>query len=663
LTSSGATEARIHQELHEALHLLADDPAKAEVVAREILRDAPKHEDALSLLGAALHRQGELDAALAVLTPLAASASAPWIAHGELAQVLLALGRSRAAVAPLRRALELNPGWTPGWRQLGDIVMAGGDFIAARAAYDRQIRSMVRDPRLLAAVDDIIAGRLEIAERDLRTLLAASPAAAAATEQILGEVLRRRNRPAEAAAVLRRCLESHPGFVHARQSLAQTLFDIREFDEAVTELDWLLAHDPTDDRSIILRAAALNELARYEEITEATAAVLKRFPDQPRVWLVRGNCLRRLGRIEESIAAYNKAIACEPTFAEAYWGLANLKTFRFPPAQRAVLETLLARDDLPAKDRAELHFALGQACEGEESFAAAFENYAAGNALERARRGYNPDATTAGVRKLKALFTSSFLAARADWGAAETDPIFIVGMPRSGSTLVEQILASHPMIEGTRELPDLPLLAASFGGYPDSLATAKRDALANLGRAYLQRTRSYRKLDRPRFTDKTPANCFHTGLIALALPNAAIIDVRRHPLACCFSNFSQHFAGGFVSSYDLTDLGRYYADYVDLMAHFDEVAPGRVHRIIYEHLVTNTEGEVRRLLDHLGLPFDPACLRFFENPRAVDTPSSEQVRQPIFTGALDHWRHYEPWLGPLKEALGPVLEAYPATPI
>ncbi|HEY2483104.1 MAG TPA: sulfotransferase, partial [Caulobacteraceae bacterium] len=264
--------------------------------------------------------------------------------------------------------------------------------------------------------------------------------------------------------------------------------------------------------------------------------------------------------------------------------------------------------------------------------------------------------------RLKALFTRSFIDARAGWGAVEPDPIFIVGMPRSGSTLVDQILASHSRVEGAGELQEMAVMTAGVPGYPDSLAAAPQDTFLNLGHDYLRRARAHLKLERPRFTDKTPANCFHAGLILLALPNARIVDVRRHPLACCVSNFRQHFAGGFVSAYDLSDLGRYYADYVDLMAHFDAVAPDRVHRVIYENLVADTETEVRRLLAYLDLPFEPACLRFFENPRPVDTPSSEQVRQPIFTDGLDQWRNFEPWLDPLKAALGPVLEAYPAAP-
>ena len=275
-------------------------------------------------------------------------------------------------------------------------------------------------------------------------------------------------------------------------------------------------------------------------------------------------------------------------------------------------------------------------------------------------------ATTALVQASKAHFTPAFFAERAGCGDPAADPIFIVGLPRSGSTLVEQILASHPMVEGTRELHDIQAfadwVARETGGYPQGLASLPPAAAAQLGHDYLERTRPLRKLGRPRFIDKAPWNFLHTGLIQLVLPNARIVDVRRHPLGCGLSIFKQHFASGFDFSYDLGDIGRYYADYVELMAHFDAVLPGRVHRVIYEDLVADTEAEVRKLLAYLGLPFDPACLRFFENPRAVATPSSEQVRRPIFTDAATQWRHFEPWLDPLKAALGPVLAAYPSPP-
>jgi hypothetical protein len=309
---------------------------------------------------------------------------------------------------------------------------------------------------------------------------------------------------------------------------------------------------------------------------------------------------------------------------------------------------------------------LGKVEEDDGRFAEAFDHYARGNAIQHGLRAYDPDRVTGFVRRSKALFTSDFFTRRTGWGDDAPDPIFIVGLPRSGSTLVDQILASHPAVEGTRELRDIQVIADWIAlqptAYPEHLAAIPENLAARLGRDYLDWAAPLRKLGRPRFTDKAPWNFLHIGLIQLILPNARIVDVRRHPLACCFSAFKQHFAQGWDFAYDLTDLGRYYADYVDLMAHFDAVLPGRVHRVIYEALVADAETETRRLLDHLGLPFDPACLRFFENPRAVATPSSEQVRRPIFTDALDHWRGFEPWLEPLKAALGPVLDAYPSAP-
>jgi len=302
--------------------------------------------------------------------------------------------------------------------------------------------------------------------------------------------------------------------------------------------------------------------------------------------------------------------------------------------------------------------------------AAAFANYAEGNRLRRATLAYDADETSALVRRAQALFTPDFFAARRGSGVPAPDPIFVVGLPRSGSTLVEQILASHPAVEGTMELPDLLGLVRELSGrtrrsqpskYPDALAELGPEALRTLGERYLAQTRIQRKSDRPFFIDKMPNNWAHVGLIHLILPNARIVDTRRHPLSCCFSAFKQHFARGQGFTYSLEDVGRYYRDYAALMAHFDSVLPGRVHRVIYEHMVADTETEIRRLLAHCGLEYDERCLHFYENDRAVRTASSEQVRSPIFRDAVDHWRHYEPWLGPLRQALGPALDGYPDT--
>jgi hypothetical protein len=331
----------------------------------------------------------------------------------------------------------------------------------------------------------------------------------------------------------------------------------------------------------------------------------------------------------------------------------------------------LGRDDLSADDRLQLEFALGKALEDAGEYQSSFAHYARGNALRVEQVPYDAGITSARFLHARTLYTREFFQARAGSGCAAADPIFIVGLPRSGSTLIEQILASHSQVEGTMELPEITSLTRALrqrqdGGespsYHDELARLGPDELRALGDSYLERTRIQRKTGAPYFIDKMPNNFAHIGLIQLCLPNAKIIDARRHPMACCFSGFKQHFARGQSFSYRLSDLGRYYRDYVELMAHFDQALPGRIHRVIYERIVDDTEAEVRRLLDYCGLEFESGTLRFFENERPVRTASSEQVRQPIYREGLEHWRHFDLWLAPLREALGEVLQCYPAVP-
>jgi len=383
-----------------------------------------------------------------------------------------------------------------------------------------------------------------------------------------------------------------------------------------------------------------------------------------------GHALKTEGQTRQSITAYRRAIELEPTLGEAYWSLANLKTYRFSAADTGAMRRALAREDLAAEDRLHFEFALGKALEDEAAYEESFAHYEAGSAIRRALSPYDAGETTGFLRRSKALYTREFFAARAGSGTAAPDPIFVVGMPRSGSTLLEQILASHPLVEGTMELPDIaamvrelvsPRTHEDWPRYPQVLEPLSAE-LRELGERYLAQTRVQRKTDAPYFIDKMPNNFMHVGFIHLILPNARIIDARRHPLACCLSNFKQHFARGQSFSYSLDDVGRYYRDYVELMAHFDAVLPGRVHRVIYERLVDDPEAVVRQVLDYCGLPFDARCLRFYENERAVRTASSEQVRRPIYREGIDHWKHFEPWLGPLTAALGPVLDQYPAIP-
>jgi len=379
--------------------------------------------------------------------------------------------------------------------------------------------------------------------------------------------------------------------------------------------------------------------------------------------------MREIGEQSKSIAAFRRSLAAQPRFSEAYWALANLKTFRFTDEDLETMRRQLEQSAASGSSRIHLEFALGKALEDAGQFSASFEHYARGAALQRATLAYDAAATTAYVQSSKATYTDGFFGERRAWGNERPDPIFIVGLPRSGSTLLEQILASHSQVEGTRELPDVPAIVTDLHSrpsqgtveYPKSVASLGRAEIEALAARYLAGTEVRRLLMLPRFVDKMLGNFSHVGLIHLMFPRAAIIDARRHPLGCSFSCYKQLFAQGMNFSYDLGELGHYYRDYADLMDHIDTVLPGRVHRVHYERLVADPAGEIRRLLEYCGLPFEAECLRFHENPRAVQTISSEQVRRPIYSDAVDLWRHYEPWLSPLKDALGDLIEKYPAT--
>ena len=524
--------------------------------------------------------------------------------------------------------------------------------------------------RLLEAGAALAAGQIPQAEALLRQHLRELPTDAAAI-RMLAEVALRLGRNVDAASLLARCLELAPDFTAARHNYALALHRQGRSAEALAEIERALAAEPGNPGFRNLHAAILGRVGQFDRALGVYEEVLAGYPNQPKGWMSYGHALKAAGRQEDSVAAYRKAIGQQPGFGEAWWSLANLKTFRFTADEIAAMQEQLRRTGLADEDRLHFHFTLGKALEDEGDFAASFAHYAEGNRLRRAVVRYDPDEMTALVRHSKDLFTPAFLATRAGSGCPAPDPIFIVGLPRSGSTLLEQILSSHPAVEGTMELPDLLAIARDLGGrkprtagspYLAALATLPAAELAGLGERYLAGTRIQRRTAAPFFIDKMPNNFAHVGLIQLILPNARIIDARRHPMACCFSNFKQHFARGQPFTYDLGDIGRYYRDYVELMAHWDAVLPGRVHRVFYERLVEDTGAEVRRLLDYCGLPFDEACLRFHENERPVRTASSEQVRQPIYREGVDQWRRFEAWLSPLKDSLGTVLDCYPDVP-
>lgn len=516
-------------------------------------------------------------------------------------------------------------------------------------------------PRLITAALALNENDLPRAEPLLREQLKEDPFDVAAM-RMLAELAGRIGRYRDSENLLRRALELSPGFTAARANLALVIYRQNRPIEALEQLELLSEQDPDSLVHANLHAATLGRLGEFDEALAIYERVLEQMPLQPKVWMSAAHMLKTVGKQDQSIAAYRKAIEIRPELGEVWWSLANLKTFKFSDADVAAMQAALAEEGLAVEDRYHLDFALGKAFEDRGEAEAAFAHYAKGNALRREGLDYDADDITRFVDAVIALATPEFFAARAGQGCDASDPIFVVGMPRAGSTLVEQILSSHSLIEGTSELPDIPALARRDKTYPQSLTTLGGDELAALGEEYLKRTRIQRKTERPMFIDKLPNNWVHAVFIMLALPGAKLIDARRHPLGCCFSNFKQHFAHGQAFSYSLSDMGRYYRDYVRLMDHLDRVQPGRVHRVIYEEMVENTETQVRGLLDFVGVPFEAACLSFYKTERAVRTASSEQVRQPIFREGTEAWKPFAPFLDPLREALGPVLDSYPDAP-
>jgi cytochrome c-type biogenesis protein CcmH/NrfG len=621
--------------LAHASRLLATKPSVAAEQAYEILKVVPRQPEAMLILGLARSAAGDVD----------------------------------GAIDALHIAVSLRPDLPDAWLALAEQLRVRGDAEGADGAYARYIKAATRDPRLMGAAAALCDNRIPEAEALLRAHLAQHPDDVAAL-RMLAEVAARLLRYSDAQRLLERCLELAPSFDAARHNYASVLNRQGRSAEALEQCARLLAKEPHHPGYRSLHAAISANLGDYADAIAAYGSVLREYPQQPKLWMSYGHALRTTGKVPESIAAYRRALSLEPRLGEAWWSLANLKTFRFSDADVLAMRQALSRSDLSDDDRLHFEFALGKALEDAASYEESFSHYAAGNALRRMQHGYDAEENSRFVRRSKELLSREFFAGRAGAGAEARDPIFIVGLPRAGSTLIEQILASHPLVEGTMELPHLPQIARELAGrkqeeegtFLKRLASFDPHQLRALGERYLAETRVIRKTDAPFFIDKMPNNCMYVGLIHLILPNAVIIDARRHPLGCCFSCFKQHFARGQWFTYGLEDLGRYYRDYVELMAHFDEVLPGRVARIHYERLIEDTAAEVRRLLEHCGLPFEPACLEFHQNDRAVRTASSEQVRRPIFRDAVDHWRHFEPWLEPLKRALGDVLTDYPRVP-
>ena len=646
--------------------LLQRAPALALEQADAILEAAPGQRDALLLRATALRLCGEAEGAKAELKALV-QAQPHWAsAWRELGLTWLARGDAVSGAEALRKAIAITPGDADAWLALADALRALGDDAGADQAYSEQIRASVDDPHLVAAATALCADDLPVAERLLRDRLKIVPTEVAAI-RMLAEVAGRIGRYADAERLLERCLELAPGFSAARHNYAIVLHRQDKSLEAIAELDRLLASDPRNAGLLNLKAAVLGRVGEFGRAIPIYQAILAEYADQPKIWMNYGHALKTAGRTQEGVDAYRRTIELDPECGEAWWSLANLKTYSFSDDELGAMTERAGRAGASDEDRLHLHYALGKALEDRGAFEAAFGNYQKGAQIRRGQVDYSADEMAHRVQRSCEMFSAEFFAEREGWGCEAPDPIFIVGLPRSGSTLIEQILSSHSQVEGTMELAEIIAISRDLSGrkrpadrsaYPETLIGLGREDVRALGERYIARTRVQRKTGRPFFIDKMPNNFLHLGLISLILPRARIVDARRDPLSACFSGFKQHFARGQHFSYSLEEIGLYYRDYVRLMNHFDSVLPGRVHRVIYDQMVDDTEGETRRLLAHCGLAFEPACMRFYETERAVRTASSEQVRRPIYREGLDQWRKFEAWLEPLKTALGPALDTW-----
>lgn len=575
------------------------------------------------------------------------------------------------AVDALQQAVRLNPALPASWDMLEHLHRMRGDAVQAATAAER-LAVLKQLPDEIVAANSLYAdGDLAPAEDIVRGHLRRQGDDAGAL-RLLARIRQAQGALDDAAALLEALLQRAPDYHTARLDYAMVLLTQQKPLQARDEAERLLRHDPDDRDHLKLFAAACVALGDHEPVVDLYARLLEGRPASGaevadlRLW--RANALKVTGRQEEAVADYRASLAARPDNGVAWFSLANLKTYRFTDDDVAEMRRAEGRPGLHQMDRIYLSFALGKALEDRADHAASWRHYERGNALRRAAGRWRPEVAEACAERLKSVFTAAFFAARAGWGAPDAAPVFIVGLPRSGSTLIEQILASHSQVEGTQELTVIDRYVGELCGRdsdcglpldPEALTGLTAEQAGALGRRFLADTAVHRRLGRPFFIDKMPNNFWHIGLIQLILPRSVVIDVRREPMACGFSNLKQLFGTTNQEfAYGADDLGRYYRTYLDLMRHWDQVLPGRVARVSYEDMVDDLEGGVKRMLDRCGLPFEPACLSFHQTARSIRTPSSEQVRRPLGRDGLDQWRNYAPWLGPLRDALGDALSDY-----
>jgi tetratricopeptide (TPR) repeat protein len=641
---------------------------EALAAAEELAVSAPQNRDALYLIATNLRCLNRIDEALATLQRLEQQYPRFSLLYQERGYCHTSLRDARRAIEAFLEAVSLNPALAASWKMLERLYDMTGDAKGATMAADQVSILEHLPPEIVRAGSLFSDGELSAAENILREYLLKDGKHVEAM-RLLARIEHQSHALEEAEQRLETVLKLAPNYRAARLDYVRVLLDQQKHLRARDLVDAMLILDPDDKDILPLCAAACVGLGQNQRAIELYGQLLATLPESFDLQVALGHSLQNVGRRKEAIESYRRAVAIRPSFGDAYWSLANLKTYRFSHDEIARMRAQEA--DANPVDRYHLCFALGKAYEDSGEYAESWRFYERGNALKRGETSYRPEATEMNTRNQIAVCTGEFLSARTGVGAQDADPIFILGVPRSGSTLVEQILASHSQVDGTQELPEIPRVVCSMERrsmesprsergdprYPAVLANLVPEDFRRLGERYIAETRAYRG-DKPFFIDKMPNNFRHIGLIHLMLPNAKIIDVRREPMACCLSNLKQLFASGQEFTYSIEDIARYYKSYLELMRHWDAVLPGRVLRVWYEDVVQDLERNVRRILKLCGLEFEPACVEFHKLDRSVYTASSEQVRQPIFSEGLHQWRNYEPWLGPLKDALGDAVIRY-----
>jgi tetratricopeptide (TPR) repeat protein len=642
--------------------ITAGELGAAESRCRAALERYPGDINMQALLGALLvklDRREEAEKLLREVIDAAPSFAKP---HEDLGFLLLQDKRPAEALPVLERATVLDPALERAWFNLGKALALLGRGKEADAAFEKCFERSPEKRLMALAAEHHKEGRTEEAERLYRRVLRDNPRNVDAL-RLLAQVAAKAGRADDAEALLERAIEIAPDFIQALVDLGQLRKDQDRYGEALSCFDRVLALEPTHVQAHFLRAGTLARASFTHEAVDAYRRCLELRPAHLGALLGLGHVLKAVGDYEGSVAAYGACIREAPDFGETYWSLANLKTYRFDDATIAEMEKRIESGNLQSD--VNFLFALGKAYEDRSDYERAWDFYRRGNVKQRAEVAYDPVQTEYLNDRIVATYDEEFLSARRNAGNLDGAPIFILGLPRSGSTLLEQILASHSQVEGTAELPYVGRLASSLSrnratgiNYPEAMRELAPANILSLGTDYLALARMHRRSGAPRFIDKMPNNFPNAGFIATILPNAKIIDARRHPLDACVSNYRQLFAKGQAFTYDLTDIGEYYLQYQRLMDHWARVMPGRILTVQYEEVVADFEAQVRRLLDFCGLPFEEACLRFYESERPVRTPSAEQVRQPIYDRSVGHWRNYETHLGELIDVLAPIRDRY-----